>query len=282
MIKTNAIRICATAALFAMLGGCASGPNSYAQPVGEPTASKPVVFPEAASAWLKGGSFVDVEQLRRMGPGMTKNQVRELISYPHFDEGLFTPTDWNYLFNFRTGRGDEFISCQYMVRFGNNGISIGTWWKTPDCAAFIRPPEVVIAPKVPILPPPQKVTLSADGLFRFDGAKPSDLFPEARERIAQLVADISVHFKTLHYINVAGHTDRLGMDAYNQALSQARANTVRDLLVQAGIDRAKVRASGMGKRQPVVSDCEGTRATPELVKCLQPNRRVEIEVVGGT
>ncbi len=64
-------------------------------------------------------------------------------------------------------------------------------------------------------------------------------------------------------------------------LTRARADTVRGLLLDSGLDRAKVRAVGMGKRQPLVTDCEGTRATPELVKCLQPNRRVEIEVVGG-
>ena len=48
------------------------------------------------------------EQLRRIAPGMTKNQVRELISYPHFSEGLFGPREWNYIFNFRTGKGAEF------------------------------------------------------------------------------------------------------------------------------------------------------------------------------
>lgn len=96
-----------------------------------------------------------------------------------------------------------------------------------------------------------------------------------------MASEIRTNFKVLHYITVTGHTDRLGTDAYNQTLSQARADTVRGLLVEDGLDRAKVRAVGMGKRQPVVTDCEGTRATPELVKCLQPNRRVEIEVVGG-
>jgi outer membrane protein OmpA-like peptidoglycan-associated protein len=79
---------------------------------------------------------------------------------------------------------------------------------------------------------------------------------------------------------VTGHTDRLGTHAYNDALSLARARTVRDLLVGQGIDPKRVRTAGAGSRHPVTTQCVGTRATPELVGCLQPDRRVEIEVAG--
>ena len=54
-----------------------------------------VTFPELERAWLKGGTFINVEQLKRIGRGMTANQVRELISYPHFNEG-FALSNWNY------------------------------------------------------------------------------------------------------------------------------------------------------------------------------------------
>ena len=109
----NAIQRLALTALVAVLGACASGTQAPEQAGAAPAATESVRFPEAGSAWLKGGTFVNVEQLRRVGRGMTKNQVRELISYPHFSEGLFGPKEWDYLFNFRTGRGDEFVTCQY-------------------------------------------------------------------------------------------------------------------------------------------------------------------------
>lgn len=78
---------------------------------------------------------------------------------------------------------------------------------------------------------------------------------------------------------MTGHTDRLGTESANEALSVARANTVRELLAQQGIDRNAIRTAGMGARQPVVQ-CPGAAKTPALVSCLQPNRRVDIEVAG--
>jgi outer membrane protein OmpA-like peptidoglycan-associated protein len=56
---------------------------------------------------------------------------------------------------------------------------------------------------------------------------------------------------------------------------------VRDLFVRGGVSMGVIRTVGAGERYPVVH-CEGTRTTPALVECLQPNRRVEIEVVGVT
>ncbi|WP_038201920.1 OmpA family protein [Xenophilus azovorans] len=276
------------AGLTAMLAGCAAPGRAIdkeaearaiaARPA-EPTAQE---WPDPASAKWKEGAFPNLENVRKMAPGMGKDQVRELLGWPHFSEGLWGVREWNYLFHLRTGKTpSDYVTCQYMVRYDGAELATGAWWKTADCAALANPPAVTPIPAAPTLMPPQKVSLSADGLFRFDGAGPADLLPEGRERISQLAADIRANFKVLHYITVTGHTDRLGTDTYNQALSQARADTVRDLLVQGGIDRAKVRAVGMGKRQPVVSDCAGSRATPELVKCLQPNRRVEVEVQGG-
>jgi OOP family OmpA-OmpF porin len=248
-------------------------------------ANDDIRFPELQGSYLKTGDFVGPDHVRRVRPGLGKDQVRLELGNPHFSEGIFGVSEWDYAFNFYTGKGDAYVTCQFKVKFkqaeGQYRVDT-THWKDPDCALFVQPPEVVPVRSPATLLPPQKVTLSADGLFRFDGSGPGDLLPEGRERIARMAADIQANVKVLHYVTITGHTDRLGMDSYNLALSQARANTVRDLLVQAGIDRAKVRASGMGKRQPVVSDCEGTQATPELVKCLQPNRRVEIEVVGGT
>jgi OmpA-OmpF porin, OOP family len=82
----------------------------------------------------------------------------------------------------------------------------------------------------------------------------------------------------LEVVLVTGHTDRLGTDAYNQKLSMRRADAVRDYLVSKGVDKAKIETIGMGEKQPVVQcDQKGMKA---LIECLQPNRRVEVQVKG--
>jgi outer membrane protein OmpA-like peptidoglycan-associated protein len=70
---------------------------------------------------------------------------------------------------------------------------------------------------------------------------------------------------------VEGHTDAIGSDAYNQGLSERRANAVRDVLVeQHGIDVNRVSAVGYGESRPVAdNDSESGRAI---------NRRVEAAV----
>jgi outer membrane protein OmpA-like peptidoglycan-associated protein len=280
MKTQNAIQSLALTALVVLLGGCASSANAPIQAPGPGADSESVSFPDAGRAWLKGGAFVNVEQLRRIGRGMTKNQVRELISYPHFGEGLFGPKEWDYLFNFRTGRGEEFITCQYKVIF-KDGLSEAMRWKEPACADFLRP-KLVETPRVepPRVETPvvsERFKLNADALFAFDKSSLADVLPEGRRQLQALAAQLASKSRQIDRITVIGFTDRLGSDTHNQALSLSRANAVRDFLVNQGIERTIVRTAGAGASQPVVQ-CPGERKTPALVNCLQPNRRVEVEV----
>lgn len=76
------------------------------------------------------------------------------------------------------------------------------------------------------------------------------------------------------YIDVLGHTDSTGSDAYNQALSERRAQSVADYLTSQGVARARMGIRGYGETQPIASnDTEAGRAQ---------NRRVEIKVVPVT
>ena len=276
----------ALAALLAALQGCASpgaaiDKDAQARAAAEkPAAPRAEEFPALDSAKWKQGAFPGTEKFQRVRPGMGKDQLRELLGWPHFSEGLWGVREWNYIFHFYTGKGSEHVTCQYMVRFNGSELMTGGWWKNPDCALLAQPPAATPIPASTKLAPPQKVTLNADGLFRFDGASLTDLQPAGRARLEHLAVELRNNFRSLHYIVVTGHTDRLGGDAYNEALSLERANTVRDLLVQQGLDRKLIRTAGMGKRQPVVSDCEGSRSTPALLQCLQPNRRVELDIAG--
>ncbi len=174
-IAYGAMKIVALSAVV-LLGACASGgassgakqDNECRQQVGQSTDGKAVdvCFPVQSKAWLKNGTFVNVESLRRMHVGMNEDQVRELISYPHFNEGFFSPSVWNYVFNFRTGAGPDYITCQYQVQY-KDGLTANMYWNKPGCADVLVPKvaEVVrtvtvTAPPVPVVPavPAETVT----------------------------------------------------------------------------------------------------------------------------
>jgi OOP family OmpA-OmpF porin len=149
----------------------------------------------------------------------------------------------------------------------------------PPPAPVVQPPPP--PPPAPPPPPPapqvQKITLDSKALFDFDKAV---LKPEGKAAIdAQVVGKMSQVTK-LDVVLVTGHTDRLGTDAYNQKLSERRADAVRDYLVSKGVDKAKIETIGMGEKQPVVQ-CD-QKAMKALIECLQPNRRVDVEVKGET
>lgn len=270
----------AVALALGLLAGCASTTVNTSNQAAEAAGAKAdISFPDMGSAWLKGGTFIDVEQLRRIGAGMTKNQTRELIGAPHFSEGLFGVQTWNYIFNFRTGAGDAFVTCQYQVGF-KDGVSNAFYWKEPACADYLKPKVLEVVRAAPMaLPAPERFKLGADALFAFDKAGPDDIRPEGRGQLDALAAQIKGKYKRLDRLLVVGHTDRLGADAYNQALSITRAATVRDYLVTQGLPKESIRSLGVGKAQPVVQ-CADSLARTELITCLQPNRRVEIEVQG--
>ena len=105
-----------------------------------------VSFPSPESAWMKDGIFVNLDNLRQMIPGMTKPQVYDLLGPPHFDEGVFGVRVWNYLFNFRTGNGNDFIRCQYQLRFDATMRTEAGYWNRRECAEMVYPRPVAAAP----------------------------------------------------------------------------------------------------------------------------------------
>ena len=103
----------------------------------------------------------------------------------------------------------------------------------------------------------------------FDTGKYS-LKPGAREKLAK-VAGILLAYPGLN-IEVGGYTDNVGGDAMNQTLSEKRADSVRDYLVQQGVASNSVSARGFGNSLPVVSNDNSAGR--------QQNRRVELLVSG--
>ncbi|QCP54362.1 outer membrane protein assembly factor BamE [Trinickia violacea] len=266
-MNTKLAHVVALAAFSMMLAGCGT--------TSRPGATSPE-FPARDSARMKGGEFVNVANLRQIRPGMTKNQIYALIGPPHFDEGVFFVHVWNYVFDFHIGGSNDFVTCQYQIRFDGHSRVTATYWRQPDCALRANPPDVNVIPPGDTSSRPEKIVLGTDGLFRFDGAALADMLPGGRTQVTQIAEAITRDFVGHREIVVTGYTDRLGTDKHNEALSMARARTVRDLLVRQGIDGTTIRAIGLGASQPV-TQCDGVEAGAALVKCLQPNRRVEIE-----
>lgn len=111
-----------------------------------------------------------------------------------------------------------------------------------------------------------KLDIPAGVTFDFNSAA---LRPDFRASLDQVAQTLTSYQST--YVNIGGHTDSIGSDAVNQRLSEARATTVADYLVQRGVAPQRIQTRGFGKSQPVASnDTEEGRAR---------NRRVEINLV---
>jgi len=148
----------------------------------------------------------------------------------------------------------------------------------PAPIVAVVPPTPVAALPIVAAPERRKVSFSADSLFAFDQ---SDVRPQGKAALDTFTRELQGTAFT--QVTVEGHTDRLGTAAYNQQLSLQRAAAVKAYLVGVGgVDAAKVNASGKGESTPVTAtgDCIGNRPTPKLIGCLQPDRRVEVEVSG--
>jgi OOP family OmpA-OmpF porin len=85
----------------------------------------------------------------------------------------------------------------------------------------------------------------------------------------------------LEVIIAVGHADRFGSAAYNQKLSERRAEAVKNYLVAKGVEANRVYTEGKGSAQPVTNAeaCKGAKSA-KVVECLQPDRRVEVEIIG--
>ena len=165
----------------------------------------------------------------------------------------------------------------------------GLCWKTtrwtPAMAIAECDPELVkkpepakpAAPAATPKPAAQKVTLAADALFDFDKAV---LRNEGKAKLDDVTGKLKG--MKLEVIIAVGHTDRIGSDKYNQKLAEKRAEAVKAYLVGKGVEPNRVYTEGKGEKQPVTGDKCGKsdKKSKKLIECLQPDRRVEIEVIG--
>jgi len=143
---------------------------------------------------------------------------------------------------------------------------------TPAPAAAPAPaPQPAAAPAKP-----KVLRVISVELFEFDKSR---LTQVATDKLDREVVVRFGEFQVIQFVNVNGHADRLGSAQYNQKLSERRAQAVKAYLVKQGADASKIETYGFGKTLQVKS-CPEQKDRKALIECLQPNRRVEVEVQG--
>jgi outer membrane protein OmpA-like peptidoglycan-associated protein len=114
-----------------------------------------------------------------------------------------------------------------------------------------------------VLDMPSEITFGVDS---------SNIDPGFRNTLDQVSLTLKQYEKT--YVDVMGHTDSTGSDAYNQALSERRASAVADYLSSRGVQSARLATRGYGESQPKASNLDAAGRSA--------NRRVEIRLVPVT
>lgn len=192
-------------------------------------------------------------------------------------------------------RGDTFGFDRARTNVASLGV-IYTFDKPASYAPVVReaprPAPVAQAPAAPLVSPaPQpmaatpvpapaplpaprteRYTLSDVELFAFDSAQLRTPQPKLDEIASALSQNAQVG-----NVVITGYTDRLGSEAYNLKLSQQRADAVKQYLANKGVGAARLSAVGRGEASPKVT-CND-RVRKDLIECLAPNRRVEVEQI---
>lgn len=264
--------------LAGLMGGCTTG-TVITQ---EGTTEQPKWHKAEKVIFNKdSGTFPNLQSLNQIREGMTKDQLYELIGRPQYDDG-WRPREWNYLFHFTTlGQGENNITtCQFKVLFDQNMYARSFYWNPINPQDGVCPPALTppVREQIPAKVSTKHYTLGADALFTFDKSDIQNLNPKGREDLDNLIAELG-QFKVLNSIRITGYTDRLGSVSYNQKLSQARAESIKQYLSNRGINPNIVSSQGRGPAQAVTA-CENNLSRSELINCLAPNRRVVVDVDG--
>lgn len=166
----------------------------------------------------------------------------------------------------------DVASVGLIYRFGGKAHAPAPYVAVAEPAPV--PATIAVAPPPPPPPPPrfEKYTLSATELFAFDSAQLRMPQPKLDEIASALGNNTEVND-----VVITGYTDRIGSDKYNQKLSERRAAAVKDYLTSKGVAANRLSAQGKGEADPVVVCTD--KKLPALIKCLEPNRRVEVEKI---
>lgn len=165
-------------------------------------------------------------------------------------------------------RGDaDLYSVSLVYKLGRPASATPAYQPAPEVAPVVAMPAPVIVAAPAPTPVAEKVSFASEALFDFDQ---STLKPQGKAALDQLLGQLTG--MDLEVIVTVGHTDAVGSDAYNQKLSQRRAEAVKAYLVTQGVETNRVYTEGKGETQPVTDNTSAAGRAK--------NRRVTVEVVG--
>lgn len=120
--------------------------------------------------------------------------------------------------------------------------------------------------------------LSTDVLFEFDKSDLNGLI--AKDELDEIIRNIYSHDYSVKNVVVSGYSDRLGGEIYNQKLSEERALSIANYLKRKGIN-VPFKIIGYGESKTLLDTvCSDDLDKQEIIECLQPDRKVSIEIWG--
>ena len=138
------------------------------------------------------------------------------------------------------------------------------------------PVPVPLAAPEPPRPVIQKITLSSDVLFEFDKAQLRETGKQKLDEIVAATKDARVE-----EVLAIGYADPIGPEQYNEKLSAARAAAVREYLVQKGVTPERIKSEGRGETREFSAGNCAKLTGKKLIDCFEPNRRVDVELLGS-
>jgi OOP family OmpA-OmpF porin len=184
-----------------------------------------------------------------------------------------------------------------VVRSGS-GLCWHTGYWTPamaieECDPVQKKPVIAVASPPAAIPAPAPIpavkkrtvfvpyTLQTEAMFAYNKSEISDSGKQKMH--AEIIDQVKEHSQDT-VILVTGHADRIGGEEYNMELSQRRADAVKAYLIEHGIDGNRIETVSKGESEPIVS-CDGIKGKANsknkaLIACLQPNRRIVLDLKG--
>ncbi|HVJ63825.1 MAG TPA: OmpA family protein [Bdellovibrionota bacterium] len=138
-------------------------------------------------------------------------------------------------------------------------------------------PKVVTSTRDAAATVPAPISLDSGGLFELNSA---ELRPSSKAKVVEIAKKIKNEKPNARELSVTGYADPTGPSSLNQELSELRAQSVKNVLVEEGVRSSSIKTDGRGSQNAVVplNKCEGKTGSA-LSGCLAPNRRIEVDVL---